>query len=117
MSDFLERAVDAHVQWKTKLRVAVSGGAAPDAAISSRDDQCELGKWIHGEGTQRHGNTAELKQLREEHQKFHACVGSILTAAKNGNFDKAREELDKGPYSKLSTGVVLAIRALAKKAA
>lgn len=117
MSDFLERAVEAHVAWKTKLRVAINGGTSPDATISSRDDQCELGKWIYGEGAQKYGAAAELKQLRDDHKKFHTCVGSILTSVKNGEIDKAKHELDKGPYSSLSTSVVLALRNLSKKAA
>ncbi len=45
-----DQAISAHVQWKSKLAAYI---AKPDhslhAEIIAKDDQCELGKWIHGE--------------------------------------------------------------------
>jgi len=42
--------IDAHRQWKVKLRDAIENREKVDMTTLSRDDCCVLGKWIYGDG-------------------------------------------------------------------
>lgn len=46
----LDTAVQTHALWNTKLRNAISKREQMDLITLSRDDCCELGIWLHGEG-------------------------------------------------------------------
>ena len=51
VTDFdFDKAIEAHRQWKVRLRKAISGRDTLDSDTICRDDQCPLGKWIHGPG-------------------------------------------------------------------
>jgi hypothetical protein len=50
MSDFLDTAIMAHNQWKSRLHSAIDGGEIPDVQKVDADNQCDLGKWIYGNG-------------------------------------------------------------------
>lgn len=45
-----DNAVEAHRAWKVKLRHAIAAKEHLDAATICKDDQCALGKWLHGDG-------------------------------------------------------------------
>ena len=48
-------AINAHIHWKIRLEKYLDGTSEEklDPKLVSRDDQCKLGKWIHG----RHSST------------------------------------------------------------
>ncbi len=108
MSAFLDRAMAAHVQWKIKLLAAVKGGAAIDRATCCVDNNCELGRWIHGEGV-RHASKPEFKELKEQHRQFHAAIGKVVDLIAAGKAQEATKELEQGGFSKHSNSVVQAI--------
>ncbi len=111
------RAIDAHVQWKSKLAAYI---AKPDgslhAATVARDDQCELGKWLHGEG-QKFAAKAEFQKLVADHARFHRAAGDIIRKADSG--EKVNEEISlggKSEYSAASGSVVTALMHMEKAA-
>lgn len=112
----LDKAVQAHVAWKMKLSGYFKN---PDqslkASVVGADNQCELGKWLHGEGKQ-YASHPEYKKLIEEHAHFHREAGALVTKADRG--EKVTDEIAFGSqsaYSQVSNAVTQAILALKRK--
>ena len=51
----LDEAVKKHIEWRAKFRLAIVKKEQMDAATISKDNCCEVGKWLHGEGKSRWG--------------------------------------------------------------
>jgi methyl-accepting chemotaxis protein len=105
-----DQAISAHVQWKSKLAAYI---AKPDhslhAEIIAKDDQCELGKWIHGEG-QKVAKMPDFQKLVADHARFHAAAADVVRKADAGQ--KASEEVAlgaKSSYAAASNSVVTAL--------
>lgn len=69
--------LNAHQQWRIKLRNAVLRQLTVDADAARRDDCCELGQWIYGPGGQRWGSAPMFTQLVNQHKVFHQEAGKI----------------------------------------
>jgi len=52
----LTQAIEKHSEWKAKFRSAISKHETMDADTISKDNCCELGKWLHGESQANSGN-------------------------------------------------------------
>jgi hypothetical protein len=102
----------AHSQWKTKLRSAIEGKQQVDSRSAGQDDQCEMGKWIHGEG-KRYANLKEYGDLKTKHTTFHACVPKVMTQALSSP-SKALDMLHPfdGEFGRASSNCVNAIMSL-----
>jgi len=111
MSDFLDKAIMAHNLWKGRLRSALAGGALPDEEMVRRDNACDLGKWIHGEG-QRCREMLEYKAILSAHARFHQAAGDVIKLVKASKTLEAAHELDKGEFTIASVDVMLAIEKL-----
>ncbi|HNB66291.1 MAG TPA: CZB domain-containing protein, partial [Rhodocyclaceae bacterium] len=104
-------AIQAHMQWKHKLRNFLAGEGDPlDADVVSRDDKCVLGCWIHGEG-QRFGHMSSYTRLKHKHAAFHACAGSVIRAKQAGD-EAAANALLMGDFAVLSDETIREIRDL-----
>lgn len=90
-----QEAVAAHQKWKTRLQASIDGTSQEklDPAVVGRDDQCVLGKWIHGQGQATFGGRAEFDQLREAHANFHRIAGSVLADVYADRKEQARQAL------------------------
>lgn len=88
-------AVMAHQKWKTRLQACLDGTSQEklDPALVSRDDQCVLGKWINGAGSQKFGGMTVFSQLKAEHAQFHLLAGEVLAAVYSGQKAAAEEKL------------------------
>jgi Chemoreceptor zinc-binding domain len=117
VSSFLESAIEAHTKWKIRLLAAVNGGEVPDRGVVSQDNQCDLGKWIHGAGAKEHGALSEFVELREQHRRFHASLGGVIDLLRADKKDAAKEAIMTGEYARASQAVVRAIGALKRRAA
>ena len=102
----LNQYINAHLQWITKLTTAIYGGQIPDRNTASVDNACALGKWIHGEGNQLHGNTKEFAELREKHRQFHITVGQVIDLVQIGKIDEAKLEMTSGRFRQISGEVI-----------
>jgi aerotaxis receptor len=106
-------AIDAHVQWKTRLRNAALDDTRLDAAQAARDDCCPLGKWLHGEGKLRWGAHALFTDLLAKHAEFHRQAGAVAELINAGRREPALAALAAGtPYANATQATLLAIRAL-----
>lgn len=101
------RAIRAHQLWKKRL-VQVMNGAGDelfDIATVRRDDCCELGRWLHGDGSRQHGQVDTFRRLLLTHQAFHEAAADVLQTCACGDIAKAREMVERGLYARFSVRV------------
>ncbi|MBQ0930136.1 methyl-accepting chemotaxis protein [Ideonella alba] len=109
----LDKAVRAHVEWRTKLRNAAMQGEQLDIQTVSRDDACPLGGWLHGEGRHRCGQLPSFTALVSEHAGFHRQVGAVARLVNAGQSDQAIAAMDGGtPFAEATQSTVRLIRQL-----
>jgi hypothetical protein len=110
-------AINAHTKWKVRLRMCIDGTEKLDPAVVCKDNQCDLGKWIYGEGA-KYNKAASYSTLKAEHANFHKCAADVVTKANAGK--KAEAEALLGPtgnFAKASQATVSAIMKMKKEAA
>jgi len=108
----LSKAIEAHVQWKTKFRMAIQKQESMDAVTISRDDCCEVGKWLHGEGRKQHGQLPSFQEVVREHAKFHKVAGNVATTINAKRFAEAEQIISNGTeFASQSSAVDVALHA------
>jgi methyl-accepting chemotaxis protein len=110
----IDAIIDAHRQWKVKLRDAIEHGAQVDVATLSRDDCCALGKWIYGEGG-RFAGRHRFDALCEKHKHFHQVAGRVGETINQRRYEEAEEELAPGTGFALASSEVVLELASAKR--
>jgi len=97
-------AIDAHIRWKMRLGAVIEGASDEvlDPAVIGRDDECALGKWIHGEGGQAFSDSIRFSELHDAHADFHQCAARVLVAAQSGDTIHAKHLLLTGEYPRAS---------------
>ena len=60
-----DQMILAHSRWKTRLKQAIESQEKIDAQVAGKDDQCEMGKWIYGEG-KRHASVSAYNDLNTQ---------------------------------------------------
>ena len=112
-------AIDAHQKWKARLQAVINGDESENlsADVISRDDQCVLGKWIHGVGGQLFGTDETFKELHKNHVMFHQCAGRVLKLAQAGAKTDAQDSLKAGEYAEVSRRVTLDLAQMYHRAA
>lgn len=103
----VDAIIDAHRQWKGKLRDAIENREKVDVKTLSRDDCCALGKWIYADG-QRFKERHTFTTLVAKHAHFHKEAGQVGSLINQGDVTRAREALSTGtPFAKATDDVVL----------
>lgn len=109
----LDNALAAHADWKVKLRIALATKQSLDAASIASDCNCDLGRWLQGDGKRKHGASASFKSCVEGHTEFHRCAGLIAHKINAADYAGAELELEAGrAFSKASSLVAVAVRRL-----
>ena len=109
-------AINAHILWKIRLEKYLDGTSEEnlDPSVICRDDQCKLGKWIHGTApTYFHEDDETLKILRSDHAHFHVTAASIVTLVQENKVTEAEAIMD-GEYTQASRKVVRDLTLLGK---
>ena len=113
----LDSAFQTHALWKIKLRAAISKREQMDLITLSRDDCCELGIWLHGEGKIHFGQHAAHLDCIHKHLDFHSEVTKVGKAVNAQQFSAADAMLNAGtPYAKASSALSVSIMQLRKAA-
>lgn len=109
-------AINAHIKWKIRLEKYMDGTSEEklDSKVICRDDQCVLGKWIHGPAEKHFQGDDGLKALREDHAEFHVIAGKIVSSVQSNDRATA-ESLMKGVYMNASRKVVRDLTELNKQ--
>jgi methyl-accepting chemotaxis protein len=101
--------IDAHRQWKIKLRDAIENRAKVDADVLSRDDCCALGKWIYSDG-QRLSASPRFTDLLQRHRSFHQVAGQVGGLVNQKRYREAESALAPDtPFSAATSEVVLVL--------
>lgn len=110
-------AIQAHVEWKTKIRAyLLKRDGSLNAPLVSQDNQCALGKWLYGEGA-KYSTIPEFNTLKTEHAKFHKFTAQIIELANAGKVQEANAMLQSGSeFMKLSANCVTLIMQLKQNA-
>jgi Chemoreceptor zinc-binding domain len=111
----LDQAAQKHAEWKTKFRAAISKHERMDAAAIQQDNQCELGKWLHGEAKKKHATLAAYQECVTKHAAFHKEAGKVATAINAEKYTEAEAMLGgTTSYGSASTAVIMALATLKK---
>jgi hypothetical protein len=111
----LAEAVEAHVHWKIRLQNYLNGKSDEklDPMIICRDDQCVLGKWIHGPAMHHFHEFEPFHQLRSDHAQFHYVAANVVKHVQENN-RTAAEAILHDEYSHISHKVVMSLTELNK---
>jgi methyl-accepting chemotaxis protein len=102
----VDSIIDAHRQWKVKLRDAIEKGEQIDVKSLERDDCCALGKWIYGDG-QRLSGRSSFVTLIDKHARFHRVAGQVGELINKGEYLRAEQALGhNSAFSKATIEVV-----------
>jgi hypothetical protein len=113
----LDNAAAAHALWKTKLRAAIAKHEQLDVVNLSRDDRCELGQWLHGEGKSSYGRLASHGDCMHKHLEFHSEVTKVARVVNAGQYSQAEALLSAGSgFAKASSALSVAFLKLRKEA-
>lgn len=99
-----DQAIQKHSEWRMKFRTAMSMKEKLDAATIGKDNCCELGKWLYGDGKIQYGRLASYNQCNEAHKAFHVEAGKVAVLINDGKYTEAEKQLGAGSgYSRSST--------------
>jgi len=106
----VDEAIASHTKWKMKL---ASYLAKPDRslnpAVVGSPGQCDLGKWINGEGKQ-HSSLPEFAAMVSGHAAFHKAAASVIRRADTGQ--SVGEEIALGAKSEFAAASNTVVRSL-----
>jgi methyl-accepting chemotaxis protein len=107
VEDFdFDAAIQAHRQWKVKLRQAIAKHERLDADTICRDDACPLGRWLHGPGGARWGGKPSFVELVDRHAGFHRAAGAVARQINAGDYERAERLIGAGSdFARASTEV------------
>lgn len=113
----LDEAVEKHTAWKTKFRSAIAKIEVLDAATIAKDNCCDLGKWLYGDGKAQFGKLASHADCVAKHKTFHVEAGKVAAAINAKQYTEAEGMIGSGtPYALASNAAVGAILRLKKEA-
>jgi methyl-accepting chemotaxis protein len=108
----VDSIIDAHRQWKVKLRDAIENRSTVDVQTLRRDDCCALGKWIYGDGKARFGHAPRFAELIERHRRFHQVAADVGEIINRKDYRAAEEAIAPGtPFSEATRAVVQVLSA------
>lgn len=112
LAEEIGRAIGAHGQWKARLRAAIASGELDIAVASIRvDDQCALGRWLHGSSmadSERDHDHHEI--VARLHAEFHVVAARVAELALAGNKAEAQKLMDlDGDFTHASAKLTLAM--------
>lgn len=114
----LNQAISKHAEWKVRFRTAIQKKEQMNVTDIARDNCCDLGKWLHGDGRQQFGRLDSYKTCVATHAIFHTHAGRVAQTINAGRYSDAEGMLEgQAPYAQASNNVALAIRQLKKDAA
>ena len=82
----------AHRSWRLKLRGFLDGRENLEAGRLSSHRDCELGKWLYGDGAGPYRSIAEYQQLEERHKDMHGRVKQVVELKHAGKAEEAEQE-------------------------
>lgn len=109
----IDTAIAAHENWKVRLQNYLDGNSTEvlNPEVVCQDDRCDLGKWLHGPGSQRLGKYPAFAVLVARHKYFHVQASTVVALSQGGDKEKATHTLTSS-YRHASNQVVLMLKEL-----
>jgi len=106
----LNEAIQKHAQWKFRFHQALLKKESMDAGVIAKDNQCELGNWLHGEAKTLYGQRKVHAQCLARHADFHTEAGKVAAVVNARRTDEAERMLANGSqFSEASKAVSVAL--------
>lgn len=106
----LNEAIQKHAQWKFRFHQAMLEKQQMDAAGISKDNNCELGKWLHDEAKVLHKHCKAYAKCVAGHAAFHVEAGKVAVAVNAQRKEEAKRMLGAGSaYTDVSKRVAVAL--------
>ena len=106
----LDIAIQKHAQWKFKFLDALHTREHMDAAAISKDNNCEFGKWLHGDAKAQFGKEGSYAKCVTEHAAFHVEAGKIAVLVNANKPDEAERMMAaRSTYDQASKRVAVSI--------
>lgn len=108
-------AISAHIKWKARLNRFIDDAGAErlDSATVCKDNLCDLGKWIYGEGA-KYNTAKHYTDLVAKHANFHRCAAEIVKKVES-NQRLVAKALLAGEFTAASKETVSAIMRMKKE--
>ena len=104
------QAIQKHAQWKVAFLEAVSANKPMNAAVLSRDNRCELGKWLYGEAQAIYGLRPAHSQCLARHAAMHVEAGRVAAMLNARYKDEAERMIANGSaFSEASQAFILSL--------
>ena len=105
----------AHAEWMAGLREFIYGNGHMEPEHVSRDDKCEIGAWLYGDG-KRYRHLREYEDAREVHAELHRHAGDVVILVRTGRRTEAAADIAPGGrLRKLSSALVKAFTRLNRR--
>ncbi len=105
----------AHAAWMTQLREYIYGAGEMDRGAVGRDNECDIGRWLYGEGLA-HRQLPEYQHARDVHAAFHRRAAKVVAMVDRGHRLEAAADLAPGGELRaLSGALVRAFNCLNKR--
>ncbi|HYA61846.1 MAG TPA: cache domain-containing protein [Candidatus Sulfotelmatobacter sp.] len=86
------RVKAAHRSWRLKLRGFLDGRENLAAGRLSSHRDCDLGKWLYGDGAGAYHHIPEFQQLQKRHEEMHSKVRRVVELKDAGKAAEAERE-------------------------
>ena len=83
----------SHLAWVANLWDRICDDKPIDLDEIGRDDACQLGKWLRGEG-QAYKSHPQFAELEETHARFHQCAKRAAAEAQDNDKDAGLLKLE-----------------------
>ncbi|MGZ5050039.1 MAG: methyl-accepting chemotaxis protein [Methylobacter sp.] len=111
----LDHTLEKHADWKVKLRTAISMREQMDEKTISRDDCCDLGKWLHNNTTSWFGQRPSYVECINKHAAFHKEAGKVAAVINEKRYAEAEQMLAHGSsFASASSAIGVSIMKLKK---
>jgi hypothetical protein len=105
----------AHAEWMAMLREFIYGNGDMEPEHVARDDQCEIGAWLYGDG-KRYRHLQEYENAREVHAQLHCHAAHVVILVRVGRRTEAAANIAQGgELRKLSSTLVKAFTRLNRR--
>lgn len=113
----LDDAIQRHMEWKVKFRTAITKQEQMDVSTIEKDNCCELGKWLYGEGKTQCSSLGSYATVLGKHAAFHVEAGKVAATINAKKYTEAEAMLGgSSAFTVVSGEVGVAIMRLKKEA-
>jgi len=108
-------AVGKHLAWKSRLRRFLKGEEMLTEAQLTSHRECDLGRWIYGDGMDRYGHFKEMKEMEQGHARMHETIKNVVRLKEAGQLEQIKADMTT--VDRLSEQVVSLLRVVERKVA